>query len=44
MDAKIYNHDKIYYQKTNNKLGIMCYILVADGFITNANIFQKFNH
>lgn len=43
MDAKIYDHDKIYYQKTNNKLGIMCYILVADGFITNANIFQKFN-
>ena len=42
-DSMIFGYKKIYYQKMNNKLGIMCYILVMEGFITNVNIFQNFN-
>jgi hypothetical protein len=42
-EAHIINNDKIYFQKTNNVLGFMCYILVKDGFINNVNIFKGFN-
>ena len=37
-EAHIINNDKIYFQKTNNVLGFMCYILVKDWFINNVNI------
>ena len=30
-------------QKRNNIIGIMCYLLVHNGFITNTNIFANFN-
>jgi hypothetical protein len=43
VDSNVFGYKKIYYQKMNNKLGIMCYILVNEGYITNVNIFQKFN-
>ena len=43
MESYTFGYDKIYFQKMNNKLGIMCYILVCEGFITNINIFQNFN-
>lgn len=43
MDSYTFGYEKIYFQKLNNKLGIMCYILACDGFITNTNIFQNFN-
>ena len=42
-DSLLVNHKKIYYQKMNNIIGLMCYILVEEGFITNVNIYQKFN-
>jgi hypothetical protein len=42
-DSKIFSHDKIYFQTTNNYLGFMCFILVKYGFITNVNIFHNFN-
>ena len=34
---------KIYQQKMNNKLGIMCFILADYGLISNVNIFDNFN-
>jgi hypothetical protein len=34
---------KIYQQKMNNKLGIMCFILADEGYISNVNIFNNFN-
>ena len=43
MESYTFGHDKIYFQKMNNMLGIMCYILVCEGYITNINIFQNFN-
>ena len=43
MESYTFGSDKIYFQKMNNILGIMCYILVCEGFITNINIFQNFN-
>jgi hypothetical protein len=42
-DAKILNHNKLYFQKTNNYLGLMCYLLADYGYITNTNLFQNFN-
>ena len=36
-------HTRIYHQKMNNKIGILCFILITDGFITNINIFNNFN-
>ncbi len=43
MEPLIISHEKIYYQKMNNKIGIMCFILVSDNFISNVNIFKNFN-
>ena len=38
-----FGYKKIYYQKMNNTLGIMCYLLVEDGYITNVNNLKHFN-
>jgi hypothetical protein len=43
MEPLVISHEKIYYQKMNNKIGIMCFILVNDNFISNVNIFRNFN-
>lgn len=43
MTPIIIGNEKIYYQKMNNKLGIMCYILTMYGYITNIHIFNNFN-
>lgn len=42
-DSEIIGNKNIYLQKSNNKLGLMCYILSVHGFITNINIFKNFN-
>jgi len=42
-DAEVIGNKKIYYQKLNNKLGLMCYILSINGYITNTNIYKNFN-
>ena len=42
-DSEIIGNKKIYLQKSNNKLGLMCYILSVNGYITNVNIFKNFN-
>jgi hypothetical protein len=39
----IYTHEKIQLQMKNNELGVMCFILTENGFITNSNIFNNFN-
>jgi hypothetical protein len=43
LDSLVFGDKKIYFQKMNNKLGIMSYILVDKGYISNINIFQNFN-
>ena len=42
-DSEIIGNKNIYLQKSNNKLGLMCYILSVNGYITNINIFKNFN-
>jgi ATP sulfurylase len=42
-EANVINDDKIYFQRTNNVLGFMCYVLVNEGFINNVHIFERFN-
>jgi hypothetical protein len=42
-DSEIIGNKKIYLQKSNNKIGLMCYILSVNGYITNINIFKNFN-
>ena len=43
LEPNLINCRKIMQQKINNLLGIMCYILVSDGYISNVNIFNNFN-
>jgi hypothetical protein len=43
MESDLISYEKIYFQKMNNKIAIMAYILTNDGFITNTNIFKNFN-
>ena len=42
-ESNILGFQKIYHQKMNLKIGVMIYILVLDGFITNMHIFNNFN-
>ena len=42
-ESLTFGSKKIYFQKMNHLIGLMCYILVNNGYITNINIFQKFN-
>ena len=42
-DALLLDHKNTYYQKMNNIIGIMCFILVENNFISNINIFNNFN-
>jgi hypothetical protein len=42
-ESNVFASDRIYYQKLNNRIGLMCYILVIENYITNVNIFQNFN-
>lgn len=42
-ESNIIGYQKIYHQKMNLKIGVMIYILVLDGFITNMHIFNNFN-
>ena len=42
-ESNVFGHNKIYYQKLNNKIGLMTFILVNEGYISNTNIFQNCN-
>ena len=42
-DGHIFNGKNIYYQKMNNEIGLKCFLLVENGYITNTNIFKRFN-
>ena len=42
-DSEVIGNKKIFLQKSNNNLGLMCYILSVNGFISNINIFKNFN-
>ena len=42
-DSEVIGDKNIYLQKTNNKLGFMCYILSTNEYISNINIFKNFN-
>jgi hypothetical protein len=42
-DSITFGYKKIYYQKMNNLIGLMAYILVDNGYISNINIYKKFN-
>ena len=42
-ESNIIDSTRILQQKMNNKLGIMCYILATNGYISNVNIFSNFN-
>ena len=43
MESLVVGHEKVYYQKMNNKIGIMAFILVNNNFISSVNIFKNFN-
>ena len=43
LESNVFDNKNIYYQKMNNLIGAMAYILVEDGYISNVNIFKKFN-
>lgn len=42
-ESNVFDSKKIYHQKINLKIGVMCYILKIDGFITNIHILNNFN-
>ncbi len=42
-ESLVINHKNIYLQKQNNILGVKCYILVDNNYISNINIFNNFN-
>ena len=42
-DSKVIDDFKIECQKTNNKLGIMCFLLITNNYISNEKILNKFN-
>ena len=42
-ESGIVGTKRIYQQKMNNILGVLCFILCENDFISNINIFKKFN-
>ena len=42
-DSGIIGSTNIYQQKMNNTLGVLCFILCENNFVSNINVFQKFN-
>jgi hypothetical protein len=42
-ESLVFGYEKIYYQKINNLIGIMCFILLNNDYISNINIFKNFN-
>lgn len=42
-ESNVLGNTKIYHQKMNNKLGLMCFILANESMITNTNIYNNFN-
>lgn len=42
-ESGIINNTRIHNQKSNNILGVLCFLLCENNFISNINIFQKFN-
>jgi hypothetical protein len=43
IDSEVIGSKLIYFQKMNNKLGLMCYLLSINGYITNTNILKNKN-
>jgi hypothetical protein len=41
--SNVIGSSRIYQQKMNHTLGVLCFILCEKNFISNINIFQKFN-
>jgi hypothetical protein len=42
LDSEVFGNKYIYLQKLNNKIGIMCYLLCINGYVSNSNIFNNF--
>ena len=42
-ESYVIGSKNIYHQKLNNKLGVMCFILTDNNYISNSNIFNNFN-
>jgi len=42
-ESNVFGSIKIYHQKMNNKIGLMCFILANEGLISNTNIYNNFN-
>jgi len=43
MDSEIIGNEKILYQKMNNNIGLKCFLLTTNGYISNTNLFKNFN-
>jgi hypothetical protein len=43
MDSEIIGKEKILYQKMNNNIGLKCFLLTNNGYISNTNLFKNFN-
>jgi len=43
MDSEIIGKEKILYQKMNNNIGLKCFLLTTNGYISNTNLFKNFN-
>jgi hypothetical protein len=42
-ESYVIGSKNIYHQKLNNKIGIMCFILTDNNYISSSNIFNNFN-
>jgi len=42
-ESYVIGSKNIYHQKLNNKLGVMCFILTNNNYISSSNIFNNFN-
>jgi hypothetical protein len=42
-ESLVFGKEKLYFQKMNNQIGFMCYVLVSEGYVSNGNIFNNFN-
>jgi len=43
IESEVIGKEKIFFQKMNNNIGLMCYLLTNNGYISNINIFKQFN-
>ena len=43
IESEVIGKEKIFFQKMNNNIGLMCYLLTNNSYISNINIFKQFN-